>query len=128
MIRADSGFCRDDILRWCEETRICYVVGLARNSRLQTELTPALDRAREKACLCGGTARVYHDFNYRTQSSWSCARRVIGKAERLGDKDNPRFIVTNLERDGETLYEKVYCARGEMENRIKEQQQDGRWP
>jgi hypothetical protein len=124
VIRADSGFCRDDILLWCEENRICYVVGLARNSRLQTELAPALDRAREKACLCGGTARVYHDFNYRTQSSWSRARRVIGKAERLGDKDNPRFIVTNLERDGETLYEKVYCARGEMENRIKEQQQD----
>ena len=124
VIRADSGFCRDEILSWCEENRVHYVVGLARNARLQTELAPALNRAREKACLCGGAARVYHEFNYRTQNSWSRERRVIGKAERLGDKDNPRFIVTTLEREGEALYEKVYCARGEMENRIKEQQQD----
>ena len=124
VVRADSGFCRDHILSWCEENQVHYVVGLARNSRLQAELASTMDRAREKACLCGGTARVYHEFNYRTQNSWSRERRVIGKAERLGDKDNPRFIVTNLERDGEALYEKVYCARGEMENRIKEQQQD----
>ncbi len=124
VVRADSGFCRDDILSWCEENRLHYVVGLARNPRLQAELAPTMGRAREKACLCGGAARAYHDFKYKTLDSWSRERRVIGKAERLGDKDNPRFIVTNLERDGEALYEKVYCARGEMENRIKEQQQD----
>ena len=124
VIRADSGFCRDDILSWCEQNRVHYVVGLARNARLQAELAPTMDRAREKAFLCGGAARVYHEFNYRTKNSWSRERRVIGKAERLGDKDNPRFIVTNLEREGEALYEEVYCARGEMENRIKEQQQD----
>jgi hypothetical protein len=124
VVRADSGFCRDDILSWCEKNQVHYVVGLARNARLQAELAPTMSRAREKASLCGGAARVYHDFNYRTQNSWSRERRVIGKAERLGDKDNPRFIVTNLEREGEALYEKVYCARGEMENRIKEQQQD----
>ena len=100
------------------------MIGLARNASLQAELEPALVRARERACLCGGAARVYHEFNYSTLNSWSRERRVIGKAERLGDKDNPRFIVTNLERGDEALYERVYCARGEMENRIKEQQQD----
>lgn len=124
VVRADSGFCREPIMAWCEEHRVHYVFGLARNDRLVAELTPALARARQQACLCGGTARVYHEFNYKTRSSWSRSRRVIGKAERLGDKDNPRFIVTNLERKGEELYERVYCARGEMENRIKEQQQD----
>jgi hypothetical protein len=124
VVRADSGFCREPIMAWCEEHGVHYVLGLSRNGRLVTELTPALERARQQACLCGGTARVYHEFTYRTLDSWSRSRRVIGKAERLGDKDNPRFIVTNLERKGEELYERVYCARGEMENRIKEQQQN----
>jgi hypothetical protein len=124
VLRADGGFCREAILAWCEENRVHYVIGLARNARLQAELEPALARARQKACLCGGAARVYHEFNYRTLNSWSRERRVIGKAERLGDKDNPRFIVTNLPGGGEARYEKLYCARGEMENRIKEQQQD----
>lgn len=124
VIRADSGFCREEILGWCEAHGVDYVVGLARNACVVAALTPALDRARQMACLCGGTARVYHDFIYRTKTSWSRSRRVIGKAERLYDKDNPRFIVTSLRRDGQQLYESVYCARGEMENRIKEQQQD----
>src|SRR5690606_4683490 len=93
VVRADSGFCREAILAWCEENRVDYVIGLARNARLQTELEPALARARERACLCGGSARVYHEFNYKTQSTWSRSRRVVAKAERLGDKDNPRFIV-----------------------------------
>src|SRR5690606_11140803 len=124
VVRADSGFCREAILAWCEENRVDYVIGLARNARLQTELEPALARARERACLCGGSARVYHEFNYKTQSTWSRSRRVVAKAERLGDKDNPRFIVTSLGGEASALYEKLYCARGEMENRIKEQQQD----
>ena len=124
VIRADSGFCREAILSWCEAQGVDYVVGLARNACLLAKLEPALCRAREKACLCGGPARMYHEFNYKTQTSWSRERRVIGKAERLDDKDNPRFIVTSLPRNGEELYETVYCARGEMENRIKEQQQD----
>ena len=124
VVRADSGFCREAILAWCEAHDVDYVIGLARNDRLLAALRPALDRARERACLCGGVARVFAEFSYRTQKTWSRGRRVIGKAERLGDKDNPRFIVTSLPRDGEALYERVYCARGEMENRIKEQQQD----
>lgn len=124
VVRADSGFCREPILAWCEAHRVYYVIGLARNARLQAMLEPALVRARERACLCGGPVRVYQDFAYRTQETWSRARRVVGKAERLDDKDNPRFLVTSLARDAEALYERVYCARGEMENRIKEQQQD----
>lgn len=124
VVRADSGFCREPIMAWCEAHGVHYVLGLARNDRLVAELTPALDRARQQACLCGGPARVYDEFSYRTRQSWSRVRRVIGKAERLGDKDNPRFIVTNLAREAAALYERVYCARGEMENRIKEQQQD----
>lgn len=124
VVRADSGFCREAILAWCEAHGVDYVIGLARNERLLVELRPALYRARERACLCGGAARVFAEFAYHTQKTWSRARRVIGKAERLGDKDNPRFIVTSLSRDGQALYERAYCARGEMENRIKEQQQD----
>lgn len=122
--RGASGFCREAILAWCEAHRVDYVIGLARNARLFGELTPALVRAREQAVLGGGTARVFAEFRYRTLDTWSRARRVIGKAERLGDKDNPRFIVTSLTRRGDELYEQVYCARGEMENRIKEQQGD----
>lgn len=124
VVRADSGFCREAILAWCEQNRVDYVIGLARNARLQAELEPAMARARERACLCGGPARVYHVFDYKTQNTWSRERRVVAKAERLGDKDNPRFIVTSLAGEASVLYEKVYCARGEMENRIKEQQQD----
>jgi len=124
VVRADSGFCREQILAWCEAHRVDYVIGLARNPRLQAALEPALIRARERACLCGGKARGFHVFDYRTLQTWSRARRVVGKAEWLGDKGNPRFIVTSLSRDGRELYEQVYCARGEMENRIKEQQQD----
>ncbi len=124
VVRGDSGFCREAILVWCEARGVDYVIGLARNARLLEELTPALIRAREQAVLCGGTARVFAEFPYRPRETWSRTRRVIGKAERLGDKDNPRFIVTSLARRGDELYGKVYCARGEMENRIKEQQGD----
>jgi len=121
VVRADSGFCRDRLLTWCESHQVDYVIGLARNVRLQAQLAPALERARQQAVLVGGPARVYREFAYRTQNSWSRSRRVVGKAECLGDKDNPRFIVTTLETEAAKLYEQVYCVRGEMENRIKEQ-------
>lgn len=124
VLRADSGFCREAILGWCEKNRVDYLVGLARNERLLALLTPALVRARERAVLVGGPTREFAEFNYRTRETWSRERRVIGKAERLGDKDNPRFIVTTLAGAADHLYEKIYCARGEMENRIKEQQGD----
>jgi hypothetical protein len=135
IVRADSGFCRDEILAWCEANSVFYCIGLARNNRLEALLADAFFSARVKACLCGGKAREFVDINYRTKDSWSCARRVIGKAEVLPDGDNPRFIVTNLPAEGfmdedserfsaRACYEDFYCARGEMENRIKEQQLD----
>jgi len=96
VVRADSGFCREAILGWCEQHGVDYVFGLARNERLLGLLGPALVRAREQAALVGGTARVFAEFGYRTRESWSRERRVLGKAERLGDKDNPRFVVTSL--------------------------------
>ena len=120
VIRADSGVCREAILAWCETNRVDYVVGLARNARLQAELEPALALAREKACLCGGAARVYHVFNYKTQNSWSRSRRVAAKAERLGDKACPPLAgQPALHRDqprgrgGGTLREGVLRARGD---------------
>jgi len=120
-VRGDSGFCREDLMAWCEAHGVYYVLGLARNARL-LEL-----RARERAVLCGGHTREFADLRYRTLDSWSRERRVVGKAEILGDKDNPRFIVTNLSAQTHAaapLYEQVYCGRGEMENAIKEHQLD----
>jgi Transposase DDE domain group 1 len=126
LIRADSGFCRDSIMAWCEAHEgIYYVLGLARNERLEKELAPSLAHARVLYEQRQQAARVFHEFVYRTRKSWSCARRVIGKAEVMALGDNPRFIVTNLSSEqypGQGLYEIVYCARGDMENRIKEQQ------
>ncbi len=126
-VRGDSGFCREELMAWCEAHEVYYVLGLARNARLIELLTPALVRARERAVLCGGHTREFADLKYRTLDSWSRERRVIGKAEYLGDKDNPRFIVTNLPTDAQSaapLYEEVYCGRGDMENAIKEHQLD----
>ncbi len=126
LIRADSGFCREAIMAWCEaHDAIYYVVGLARNQRLEKELQPSLSEARALYEQTHQAARVFYEFPYRTRTSWSRARRVIGKAEVLALGTNPRFIVTNLspeEQPGQALYEQVYCARGDMENRIKEQQ------
>ncbi len=137
LVRADSGFCREAILAWCERQKplVYYCLGLARNARLEAELAASFFWARAQACLTGGVARCFCEFAYQTRESWSRARRVIGKAEVLGDKDNPRFIVTNLPTEGfspteagrfapQACYEDFYCARGEMENRIKEQQLD----
>jgi hypothetical protein len=124
VIRADSGFCRDDILSWCEEHAVDYVIGMARNARLEEMIASEMDLACSEATRTGEPARRYKDLEYRTLKSWSRTRRVVGKAEYLIDKRNARFVVTSrsIESvDGKTLYEDEYCARGEMENRIKEQ-------
>jgi hypothetical protein len=127
IVRGDSGFCREEFMAWCEAHGVNYVLGLARNPRLLAALTPTLARARERAVLCGGRTREFAELTYRTLDSWSQARRVIGKAEILGDKDNPRFVVTNLPpatHPPAALYEDLYCTRGDMENAIKEHQFD----
>jgi len=127
VVRADSGFCRDWLLSWCEERDVDYVVGIARNTRLQAECEQAMVRAKNEHDLTNKAARVFDEFEYRTLDSWSQSRRVIAKAEYLSGGPNPRFIVTSFGSDewaAKELYEDVYCARGEMENRIKEQQLD----
>jgi hypothetical protein len=124
-IRADSGFCREGIMAWCELQGVDYVLGLARNSRLQKTLAPELARAKASFERTGEPSRVFKDFEYSTLKSWSRQRRVVGKAEHLARGPNPRFVVTSKsagEVGARELYEDVYCARGEMENRIKEQQ------
>jgi hypothetical protein len=126
-IRADSGFARDELMSWCEENRVDYVLGLARNKRLEPQI--AADLAQVKAAFeaTGKPARVFKEIAYRTLDSWSRERRVVAKTEHLEKGANPRFIVTSLKEDkigGQELYERIYCARGEMENRIKECQLD----
>jgi len=124
ILRADSGFCREELMAWCEQHQVEYVLGLARNSRLQRKLARALRQARQKYQRTGQPARVFGEFRYRTRKSWSRARRVIAKAEYLEKGENPRFVVTSLATEAwvaQELYEKLFCARGEMENRIKEQ-------
>jgi hypothetical protein len=125
LLRADSGFCREEIMAWCEAHGVDYLFGLAKNSRLVAALEPALADAHARYLQTGVAARVFTDFVYQTRDSWSRARRVVGKAEYLPKGPNPRFVVTSLaatEREAQPLYEQDYCARGEMENRIKEQQ------
>lgn len=127
IVRGDSGFCREEIMRWCESEDVAYVFGLARNRRLEGRLAKAMQKSRRRCLATGKASRRFREFRYRTLGSWSRSRRVIGKAEWLPQGGNPRFVVTNLEpsRYGkQALYEKLYCARGEMENRIKEQQLD----
>jgi len=125
IIRADSGFCREPIMFWCEQNNVDYVLGLAKNDRLKKEITDQLQQAKELYEQTGQAARVYKDFEYQTLKSWSRSRRTVGKAEYLQKGENPRFVVTSLltdEFDAKTLYEQQYCGRGDMENRIKEQQ------
>jgi hypothetical protein len=125
IVRGDSGFCRENLMRWCEENRVDYLLGLAKNRRLQKILGQELQEAKLLFEATGQASRVFKDFTYRTRRSWSRERRVVGKAEHLSKGSNPRFVVTTLtkeEVDARTLYEERYCARGEMENRIKEQQ------
>jgi hypothetical protein len=127
VLRGDSGFCRERLMAWAEANRVDYVFGLARNERLEAEIAPELARARAVAERTGKPARRFKDFRWCTLDSWSRFRRVIGKAEWTRGEANPRFIVTSLAPaviDGRKLYEVVYCARGEMENRIKECQLD----
>lgn len=127
IVRGDSGFCRDALLSWCEANNVFYVIGLAKNDRLKAEIKEHRAEAKTIFEQTGQAARVFADFTYKTLSSWRHARRVVGKAEHLPKGENPRFIVTNLsiqDHAAADLYEKVYCARGDMENRIKEQQAD----
>src|SRR5271167_2897865 len=127
LLRADSGFAREALMAWCEGNRVDFVFGLARNARLVEEIAVELLQAEAEAAATGKPARRFKDFRYATLDSWSRRRRVIGKAEWTKGEANPRFIVTSLskaETNGRFLYEKVYCARGDMENRIKECQGD----
>jgi hypothetical protein len=127
LLRADSGFARERLMSWCEHNRVDFVFGLARNSRLVEEIAVELIQAEDEAERTGQPARRYKDFRWSTLESWSRRRRVIGKAEWTGGEANPRFIVTSLkprEFAARFLYEDVYCARGDMENRIKECQAD----
>lgn len=124
VLRADSGFCRDEIMSWCEGNGVDFVFGLARNSRLETLLKPQLQQAAAEFNRTQQRTRIFAEFEYSTLDSWSRLRRVIAKAEHIEGKSNPRFIVTSLtaaEWLPQQLYEDFYCARGDMENRIKEQ-------
>jgi len=125
VIRGDSGFCREAIMAWCEAKGVDFVLGLAKNERLIAEVEKELEQAKCQYLDTQQAARLFKDFHYQTRTSWSRSRRVIGKAEHLAKGANPRFVVTSLSAeafDAQTLYEQEYCARGEMENRIKEQQ------
>jgi hypothetical protein len=126
IIRGDSGFCREEIMSYCEQNEsMDYVLGLAKNDRLNKEIEAEMAQAQQLHQASGQPARAFKDFRYRTKKSWSWERRVVGKAEYLAKGANPRFIVTSIsseEKDARTLYEDFYCARGDMENRIKEQQ------
>jgi hypothetical protein len=122
LIRGDSGFCRESLMAWCEANGVDYVLGLAKNERLSGEIAAELAQAKSQWEQTGRPARVFKEFSYSTLDSWSRSRRVIAKAEHLDKGSNPRFIVTSLGDEARSLYEDVYCARGDMENRIKEQQ------
>jgi hypothetical protein len=125
IIRGDWGFCREPIMCWCEENGVDYVLGLAKNERLTAELIQELAEAKRLYETSGTAARLFRDFTYQTRESWSCPRRVVGKAEYLEKGENPRFVVSSLSKercDARLLYEDIYCGRGDMENRIKEQQ------
>jgi DDE family transposase len=127
LLRADSGFAREALMAWCETNGVDFLLGLARNVRLAGEIETELAAAAAESQQTGKPARRFRDFTWRTRDSWSRERRVVGKAEWTGGEANPRFIVTSLSRhehEARHLYEKVYCARGEMENRIKECQLD----
>lgn len=134
IIRGDSGFGVEEIMAWCEEqSEVYYCLGIGKHSGLIEKLEPALAEARARHCLTGVSTRVFAEFEYQTKTSWSRKRRVIGKAEVMAGGDNPRFIVTNLPKEGfaegedrerftsARLYEQLYCARGEMENVLKQQ-------
>jgi Transposase DDE domain group 1 len=121
ILRADSGFARDALMGWREANAVDYIFGLARNARLKDTIAAELAEAQQESQQTGKPARRFKDFTWSTRKSWSRERRVIAKAEWTKGEENPRFIVTTLTTgDGRHLYEEIYCARGEMENRIKE--------
>ena len=133
IIRGDSGFAREDLMAWCEaQWKVYYCLGLAQNSRLLETISETMAQAQARHVLCGGVAtRVFSEFRYQTLKSWTCERRVVAKAEVMAEGKNPRFVVTNLPAEGfeagdhrfetQALYEAVYCARGQMENVLKQQ-------
>jgi len=125
ILRRDSGFAREELMGWCEVNHVDYIFGLARNSRFVGEIKAEMEEAQRLYEQTRQAEGVYKDFSYRTLDSWPAERRVIAKAEHREKGSNPRFVVTSLkseERDARSLYEQDSCARGEMENRIKEQQ------
>lgn len=129
VLRADSGFARDGLMAWCEENDVDFIFGLARNKRLEEMIAADLALVRFVSLeeRGGEPVRAYRELRYRTLDSWARERRVVAKAEWLGDKHNPRFVVTSFTTkayEARALYEDLYCARGDMENRIKEQQMD----
>jgi len=123
-LRGDAGFCREELMAWCDEYQVDYVLGLAKNERLKAWIAGEMEQAAQQYTETGRAARVYKEFTYQTRESWSRARRVIAKAEHREKGSNPRFVVTSLGADAwaaQALYERLCCARGEMENRRKEQ-------
>jgi hypothetical protein len=127
LVRGDSGFAREPLMAWCERNGVDYVLGLAKNARLVRAIGQQRERVRRKYLRTEKSCRLFRDFRYRTLKSWSRSRRVVGKAEHLAKGSNPRFVVTSLSKRAygtRQLYEDLYCARGDMENRIKEQQLD----
>jgi hypothetical protein len=125
VLRGDAGFCREELMAWCEANQVDYVFGLARNCLLEKITADALERARRQWEETQQPARVFVEFEHETVSgTWSRRRRVVAKAEHIDGKSNPRFVVTSLGAEAwpaRQLYEDLYCARGDMENRIKEQ-------
>jgi hypothetical protein len=124
VVRGDSGFCREELLAWCEGEGVDYVLGLAKNERLKLAIQKEMEEAKARYQETGRAARLFQEFVYQTRKSWSRARRVVAKAEHLEKGENPRFVVTSLSGEpwpAQALYEERYCARGDMENRIKEQ-------
>mgnify|MGYP001117185853 CR=1 FL=1 len=124
ILRADSGFCRESLMSWCEAHQVDYVFGFARNERLRRIIHIQMQQAAALYGQIGQTARVFTEFAYQTHTSWSRPRRVVAKAEQIEGKENPRYLVTSLKTEdwpARKLYEELYCARGDMENRIKEQ-------
>ena len=127
LLRADLGFAREELMAWCEANGVHFLFGMAKTDRLIAEIKAELEGAAAQSRRTGKPARRFKDFRWMTRSSWSCRRRVVAKAEWTKDEANPRFVVTSLTRaecKARYLYEKVYCARGDMENRIKECQLD----
>ena len=121
IFRGDSGFCRWKLMRWCDRHDVGYILGLARNSVLEKIAEPFMRQAKQQYDQTQQKQRIFTEFDYAA-GTWDRRRRVIHKAEHNSQGDNPRFVVTNLGGEAQTLYEQTYCARGEMENRIKEQQ------